>query len=340
MPPMPTSCSGVVQNPIGRPALLRNPGRDVVGVLPESTASTAELSVKTTRIAMAAAASAQKPCTWHIDELHEVAVYKDNEEYTNANIILDCFVTDKQNVELKSQKRAGRLRVIFPVPSRGQTQSRVILQETFTIFMSDYVREEDNFITVPIKHLETWTKSEFCEIILKEFLHLKEVRKQNYPVKLTFCSLESYSFDEAVKVCNTVIGRGHTESSAGANTGRQSRHVCFKYGCLDLEEADMVACTMSSTLNLENGIVSKALLDRAGGELQHEMNRDYPGGVRAGEIAVLNGYELKCSFVAFGVMAPWRNKTRQSDSAKEDYCRTEQAAVNMSTNIGDDFESF
>ncbi|XP_053388601.1 uncharacterized protein LOC128551709, partial [Mercenaria mercenaria] len=280
------------------------------------------LPVKPTRVTMATAGIAQSPCSWSIDDLCKIAVYNGNPEHTDAKVILECFLTDRKHVELKSDKVAGKLRVMLPVLPRGQTQSREMLQETFTIFMSGYVKKELNFITIPIDNLKTWTQSLFCETILESFLYWKEVRRPSYIVKLTICALGSYSFDEAVKVCNKVIAGTHKKSISNKDSRYHSLSVHIVEGSLDKMKADALACTVSSNMDLLRGAVSEALLKRGGIKLQEDLDAKSHGRLPFGDIVAVPGHKLDCTHVLFGVMYPFSKKYAKGFRSLEQYYRS------------------
>ena len=60
--------------------------------------------------------------------------------------------------------------------------------------------------------------------------------------------------------------------------------------------------TRSLDLDLSKGAVSNAILKTAGAQLQTEINRNYPNGIKPFEIAVTNGYGLACKIVYHGAL--------------------------------------
>lgn len=73
-------------------------------------------------------------------------------------------------------------------------------------------------------------------------------------------------------------------------------------GCLEDTVADVIACTVSRSRDLKNGVISRALLKRAGNDLQKELH-NHPN-FRDGDIAMLHGYKLSCKRVFLTTMDP------------------------------------
>ena len=70
-------------------------------------------------------------------------------------------------------------------------------------------------------------------------------------------------------------------------------------------QADILVNTTSPDLILTNGTVSKTILERAGSEIQNECATRFPGGIQWGDVAVTQGYNLKCSNVFHGALPEW-----------------------------------
>ena len=63
--------------------------------------------------------------------------------------------------------------------------------------------------------------------------------------------------------------------------------------------------TTAKNLDLKNGAVSASLLKTAGMELQQEVSKKYPNGIKDGEIAVTSGQKLSCDMVVHSSMTNW-----------------------------------
>lgn len=60
-------------------------------------------------------------------------------------------------------------------------------------------------------------------------------------------------------------------------------------------QVDVIVNSVGADLNLQNGIVSKKLVDKAGTTIQDECNAKYKDdGINIGEIAVTNAGKLQC----------------------------------------------
>ncbi|KAK3577206.1 hypothetical protein CHS0354_030477 [Potamilus streckersoni] len=78
-----------------------------------------------------------------------------------------------------------------------------------------------------------------------------------------------------------------------------SIQVTVLVGDLAQQKSDVLVCTTVSYLLLEDGRVSKALLDAGGRTLQDECSKKYPNGLLGGDIAEVGPGRLDCKTVYF-----------------------------------------
>ena len=67
----------------------------------------------------------------------------------------------------------------------------------------------------------------------------------------------------------------------------------------------MIVSTTTGNLKLDNGALAESLLRKAGSQLQEECYKSYPNGIKAGDVAVTGGYNLKASKVYHGALTRW-----------------------------------
>jgi O-acetyl-ADP-ribose deacetylase (regulator of RNase III) len=73
-------------------------------------------------------------------------------------------------------------------------------------------------------------------------------------------------------------------------------------------KVDVIVNTTAKNLDLKNGAVSASLLKTGGMELQQEVSKKYPNGIKDCEIAVTSGQSLKCDIVVHSSLANWDGK--------------------------------
>ncbi|XP_062573462.1 protein mono-ADP-ribosyltransferase PARP14-like [Saccostrea cucullata] len=104
--------------------------------------------------------------------------------------------------------------------------------------------------------------------------------------------------------------------------------MTFKVGALEVElligkiqevRADIIVSNGPADLLLRNGVISKHIVNAAGEELQEELNRKYGKGIKTGEIAVSEGYNLCCEFVFHITLPKWRTSSHNPKKILENY---------------------
>ncbi|XP_029658378.2 protein mono-ADP-ribosyltransferase PARP14-like [Octopus sinensis] len=68
---------------------------------------------------------------------------------------------------------------------------------------------------------------------------------------------------------------------------------------------DIIVNSSNKQLQLNDGSISKSILNAAGPEIQNECNQKYPQGISMSEIAITKGYNLKCDNVFHLALPPW-----------------------------------
>jgi len=60
--------------------------------------------------------------------------------------------------------------------------------------------------------------------------------------------------------------------------------------------------------------LAKAILQRAGAEIQQELDSAKPKDPRAGDVVVTKGYRLSASYVFHGVLSGWINGRNDAEA--------------------------
>ncbi|XP_061183685.1 protein mono-ADP-ribosyltransferase PARP14-like isoform X2 [Saccostrea echinata] len=81
--------------------------------------------------------------------------------------------------------------------------------------------------------------------------------------------------------------------------------VCLKVGKLTEQQVDVIVCSGPQDLKLKNGGMAETMLKAAGPGLQEECDKNYPNGIKYGDIAFTGGHNLPCQFVYHGALPKW-----------------------------------
>jgi len=73
-------------------------------------------------------------------------------------------------------------------------------------------------------------------------------------------------------------------------------------------------CTSGRDLDLSKGAISKSLLSVAGSSLQDQCKKDFPTGLRDGQIGQTKGYKLSCQEVYHAVVSKWDSSSGEGVS--------------------------
>lgn len=78
-------------------------------------------------------------------------------------------------------------------------------------------------------------------------------------------------------------------------------------------QVDVIVDSTSPNLKLASRPgLSQSLLEVAGQSLQDQCDEEYPDGIKPGELAVTDGYNLKCQRVYHGTLPGWYSKRSES----------------------------
>ncbi|KAL3880864.1 hypothetical protein ACJMK2_033070, partial [Sinanodonta woodiana] len=75
--------------------------------------------------------------------------------------------------------------------------------------------------------------------------------------------------------------------------------------------ADVIVCSVPSSLDLNHGRAAKSLEDKSGNSLQKECKSKYPNGITNGKIAVVSPGKLSCEKVFFITLPRWDSTNAQ-----------------------------
>ena len=72
-------------------------------------------------------------------------------------------------------------------------------------------------------------------------------------------------------------------------------------------QVDALANSVGGHYELSEGAVSRSILQRAGAEIQQELDSAKPKSPRAGDVVTTKGHRLSASYVFHGVLKKWTN---------------------------------
>ena len=82
----------------------------------------------------------------------------------------------------------------------------------------------------------------------------------------------------------------------------------------------MIVNNTSADLKLDNGALAESLLRKAGPQLQQECKKEYPNGIKPGEVAVTGGYSLNATKVYHGTIPKWEKGYSSKKVSSADSC--------------------
>ncbi|XP_046373788.2 protein mono-ADP-ribosyltransferase PARP14-like isoform X2 [Haliotis rufescens] len=71
------------------------------------------------------------------------------------------------------------------------------------------------------------------------------------------------------------------------------------------QEVDAVVCSTNPNLNLKNGVLSVSILKKAKGDIEEELNANYPQGIGAWEVAFTGGGQSPWKQIYFTTLKNW-----------------------------------
>ncbi|KAL3864451.1 hypothetical protein ACJMK2_006135 [Sinanodonta woodiana] len=74
---------------------------------------------------------------------------------------------------------------------------------------------------------------------------------------------------------------------------------------LSKEYSDVIMNSVTTELNLDEGLLSKSLIKEGGKEIQDECNSSYPNGIKYGDIAITGAGNLRCKTIFHVPVTPW-----------------------------------
>ncbi|XP_041119395.1 protein mono-ADP-ribosyltransferase PARP9 [Polyodon spathula] len=93
-----------------------------------------------------------------------------------------------------------------------------------------------------------------------------------------------------------------TQSASSVRIGNVTIHI--KKGNIEDEKADVVVNTVAIDLDLSKGTVSRAILRKAGSQLQHEIRKKI-SHTQYGDVITTKGFQMGCCFLYHTVCQSW-----------------------------------
>ncbi|KAL4232261.1 Appr-1'-p processing enzyme [Mactra antiquata] len=161
-----------------------------------------------------------------------------------------------------------------------------------------------------------------------EFILRRNSNGTNHLSHITDCVLCSIENPiHVVDELNTIFKNkhGYCQKNCSADTQMSADDVCrtvteltVRSSPLQDEIADALVNTTNKELCLDKGKLSKNLLELAGPDLQKQCKKLYPGGLKPGQIAVTDSFDLskkknKCKRIYHVALPPYKYETFRKD---------------------------
>lgn len=162
--------------------------------------------------------------------------------------------------------------------------------------------------------LYNFPRDSCANIIVHTVMSFNERRNPNArSLEVRLVNNDDPSVKEMQRACWELLGQPDlmpTQNLSNAPTqsvlssldlGNVALHL--KQGAIEQETADVIVNTAGIDLNLSIGLVSKAILHKAGSKIQQEIKKRYHGPAFMGAVLATGGYNLKCKEVYHTVCA-------------------------------------
>ncbi|CAJ1078799.1 protein mono-ADP-ribosyltransferase PARP9 isoform X1 [Xyrichtys novacula] len=130
---------------------------------------------------------------------------------------------------------------------------------------------------------------------------------KHHPIEIFLVNFDEPSVTEMNRACCQILAHHKpiTYSQAASSRSRDDAktstpslhignvHLMLKKGRIEEQSTDVIVNTASENRDLSQGEISKALLKKAGYEMQKEMTNAYPSG----HVIITKGYKLHCKSV-------------------------------------------
>ncbi len=79
-------------------------------------------------------------------------------------------------------------------------------------------------------------------------------------------------------------------------------------------QSNVIVNIIGKDLNLNNGAITKAIMNAAGNGIKQEFTNKAPNGANPGDIVVTSGGNMNCTAIYHSVMSSWEKSTSESVS--------------------------
>ncbi|WAQ95722.1 PAR14-like protein [Mya arenaria] len=86
-------------------------------------------------------------------------------------------------------------------------------------------------------------------------------------------------------------------------------------------KTDIIVCSASRNLNLRSGAASYALVKAGGSQVQDDLTRMYPEGIKDGELAIVDGGKLHCDKIYLSSLPAWKEASGNGGKVFRDFMR-------------------
>ncbi|XP_029635758.1 protein mono-ADP-ribosyltransferase PARP14-like isoform X2 [Octopus sinensis] len=211
----------------------------------------------------------------------------------NSSDSILANLTQIMTICLEEAERMGAKSLAFPILGAEMKYPIEKLPRTMYEAVKNYLDQKSSqikdvyFVVLPEEDTEIVKK--FREYLLKtEEFHSKDTASPNP-------SLPGPQQKAAPMTPRTNV-------ASGENAGIE---INLMTDSISNASVDVIINSTNKILQLNDGSISKFILNSAGPQIQDECNQKYPQGISTSEIAITKGYNLKCKNVFHLALPPW-----------------------------------
>ena len=82
---------------------------------------------------------------------------------------------------------------------------------------------------------------------------------------------------------------------------------------------DAIANSVGSDFNLNNGVIAKDILKRAGPKIQTALMFNKPKSIKYGDVVTTDGFGLSCRYVFHGVCKRWNDGRDDAETVTDGF---------------------
>ncbi|XP_056321240.1 protein mono-ADP-ribosyltransferase PARP9 [Danio aesculapii] len=195
---------------------------------------------------------------------------------------------------------------VSPSPSKKEVdQAAPLLSDAISSILQIVVKENISSVAIPAlsSGLYNFPRDRCADIIVKSIKQFNDFTGfQGKNVKIHLVNHDEPSVQEMERATVAILGQSST-SHSGAHQGSMTSSsrmrfgnvmLHLKKGAIEEEKVDVIVNTIAADCNLSKGLISMAILNKAGKKIQEDINKQKYSSTN---VYVTSGYNLKCQAV-------------------------------------------